>query len=143
MAPYKNIEASRACSRRSDARGRANGNRGRQRKRRKLRNAQFVWEYLEAHPCVDCGETDPRVLQFDHVRGHKLEPLSIMVKRGRPLSVIEHEIDKCEVRCANCHLKRHARANGHYRGIRSKTVVLEFDEPTEVKEIRIQMKLFE
>jgi hypothetical protein len=52
---------------------------------------------------VDCGETDPDVLDFDHVRGKKVCGISRMVGRGYRLWRIKAEIDKCEVRCANDH----------------------------------------
>lgn len=67
------------------------------------RNAQFVLEYLMTHPCVDCGESAPVVLEFDHVKGNKVSSISAMVSAGRAIAVIQAEISKCEVRCANCH----------------------------------------
>ena len=60
----------------------------------------FVFDYLSGHPCVDCSESDPLVLTFDHVSGHKK-----MVNQGYSLDAIEREISKCVVRCANCHMK--------------------------------------
>ncbi|GAA1417817.1 hypothetical protein GCM10009640_02540 [Agrococcus citreus] len=52
---------------------------------------------------MDCGSTDIRVLEFDHVRGTKVASVGSMVRRGRGLAVIEAEIAKCDVRCRNCH----------------------------------------
>ena len=67
---------------------------------------KYVRDYFEEHPCIDCGEDDIRVLQFDHVRDKKLANVSAIVRKGRSIVNIQREIDKCEVRCANCHIKR-------------------------------------
>lgn len=81
-------------------------------KRRRADHAQRVWEYLLSHPCVDCGESDPVVLEFDHVRGDKRGIIVDMVNDGHSWGSIEAEIAKCEVRCANCHRRKSARTLG-------------------------------
>lgn len=76
------------------------------------RNRALVVGYLLEHPCVDCGEDDPVVLDFDHVRGIKVANVSFLVFRLKDWSVILEEIAKCDVVCADCHRRRTAsRAN--------------------------------
>ena len=70
----------------------------------------YILEYFKSHPCVDCGESDPLVLEFDHVRD-KTDCVSSLIQRTSNIDSIKEEIDKCEVRCANCHNRRHAIEN--------------------------------
>lgn len=67
------------------------------------RNRKHIKSHLEAHPCVDCGEDDIIVLEFDHTQNDKLYDVSTLVFREVSLKTIDIEIEKCEVRCANCH----------------------------------------
>lgn len=78
----------------------------------RLGNRVRLVEYLAAHPCVDCGETDPVVLDFDHVRGEKRCDISHLLSRRHPWSTVEQEIAKCDVRCANCHRRKTAAEQG-------------------------------
>ena len=72
----------------------------------------FVAEYLKAHPCVDCGEDDPIVLDFDHLDGaKKTDTISRMVRNNVTNDRLLEEIAKCVVRCANCHRRRTAQQN--------------------------------
>lgn len=64
-------------------------------------------EYLQQQSCVDCGESRWYVLDFDHINGKKLGNISNMVSQGLSWIKIKEEIDKCQVRCANCHRERH------------------------------------
>src|SRR5262249_43971664 len=75
-----------------------------------------ILAYLAEHPCVDCGQTDPVVLDFDHVdRATKSSDVGKMMKECWSWTAIEAEIEKCEVRCANCHRRRTAAQFGWYR----------------------------
>ena len=71
-------------------------------KRQRTRNRLFIFEYLASHACVDCGEKDPIVLDFDHLHS-KIKDVSDMSSSGWSIRKIQEEIDKCEVRCSNCH----------------------------------------
>jgi len=64
---------------------------------------EFVQNYLRAHSCVDCGESNPILLEYDHVRGKKKDSIARLTSQGYSLGRIKKEISKCEVRCANCH----------------------------------------
>lgn len=82
------------------------------------REALAAWmvEYLREHPCVDCGERDPIVLDFDHVdptakKAHVGGLVHALATKKR----IAAEIAKCVVRCANCHRRRTAKEWGHTR----------------------------
>lgn len=77
----------------------------------------YIMEYLSQHPCVDCNESDPIVLQFDHVRGTKKGDVSSMFTGSRSMKEVKEEIDKCEVRCANCHCRRTAKQFGYRKYI--------------------------
>lgn len=66
-------------------------------------------KYLSTHPCVDCGEKDPIVLEFDHVRGVKVRTIADMIGRRSSWASILVEIGKCDVVCANCHRRRTAK----------------------------------
>lgn len=74
------------------------------------RNRRIV-ATAKAVPCHDCGQRfPPYVMDFDHVRGEKIDLVPRMAVRPVPLLVLLREIAKCEVVCANCHrLRTHRR----------------------------------
>lgn len=88
----------------------------RQRKEERIVELQRnVIAYLKTHPCVDCGEPDVVVLEFDHVRGQKSGRLATMIANGGSWAKIEEEIAKCDVRCANCHRRKTAKQLRFYK----------------------------
>jgi hypothetical protein len=77
----------------------------------------FLLEFFEAHPCVDCGETDPVVLEFDHLASTTKSFNIGQVLIDRNWQAILDEIEKCQVVCANCHRRRTATTRGFARAL--------------------------
>ena len=76
---------------------------------------KIVFGYLADHNCVDCGEADPIVLDFDHLDPDtKVESISRLITNFAKPDVLRAEMEKCEVRCANCHRRRHAKQSSWY-----------------------------
>jgi hypothetical protein len=78
------------------------------------RNIAHVYDVLRQAACVDCGESDPLVLEFDHVR-LKRAAVTRLAWYGCSLATIDAEIARCEIRCANCHRSITAKRGGHFR----------------------------
>lgn len=66
----------------------------------------IILEYKLSHPCVDCGEDDPDVLEFDHISNDKSFNIGACARESiMSEQILVNEIAKCQVRCANCHRK--------------------------------------
>jgi hypothetical protein len=74
----------------------------------------FVDRYLAARQCADCGEDDPLVLEFDHLRG-KTGHMATLVNEGASPRRLERELANCDVVCVNCHRVRTAARGGSWR----------------------------
>jgi hypothetical protein len=85
------------------------------RQRLALERTRYLIDYSAAHPCVDCGERDPVVLEFDHLRDKRFS-IGTRIHDRNWQSILE-EIEKCEVVCANCHRRRTARRRGALRAV--------------------------
>ena len=76
-------------------------------KRYRIKIREQLTNFLSEKECVDCGENDLRVLDFDHVNPtNKARPVSKMLSGHNSWKSILVEIQKCEIRCANCHRRR-------------------------------------
>ena len=76
---------------------------------------RLLLEYLKDKQCVDCGERDPVVLDFDHVRGVKTGDVGRMLGRYAWARILD-ELKKCQIRCANCHRRKTARDFKWFKG---------------------------
>lgn len=98
---YKNLESERIRKRKNQS--------------KVIKKSQdYIWDYLKNNPCIDCGESDPVVLEFDHIDPkNKTANVSELIKYS--IYKIEKEINKCEVRCANCHRRKTAKQFNTWR----------------------------
>lgn len=74
----------------------------------------MIIDYLLSHACVDCGEDDILVLEFDHLYDKKAE-ICGMRSDKKNIELIKAEIKKCEVRCCNCHRRKTQLAVNSYK----------------------------
>lgn len=81
--------------------------------RERLRERLF--EYLTWKRCIDCGESDPLVLEFAHVRGEKENAVIEILTRTTKWEKVVAEIKKCKIRCANCHRRRTMKKRNFHR----------------------------
>ena len=64
-------------------------------------------------PCIECGESDIRCLDFHHIDpATKKYSISLLRQRGSARKLIE-ECKKCVVLCSNCHRKLHRHESGN------------------------------
>ena len=81
-------------------------------KRYRRQNRSRILDYFVGKSCMDCGASDPLILDFDHRDGvEKLDDVARFVGTGK-WSKVEAEIAKCDVRCGNCHRRRTAEQFG-------------------------------
>ena len=63
-------------------------------------------QQVKSVPCADCKQAYPYwVMDFDHVRGEKINLINRMVANAQREKVFA-EIEKCDVVCSNCHRER-------------------------------------
>lgn len=84
-------------------------------KRHRLRIHKNLFDFLSTKKCVDCGIVDPVVFEFDH-KNHKekFKSISRMLSGHYSWKSVMKEINKCEIRCANCHRRKTYKEFGHF-----------------------------
>lgn len=73
---------------------------------------EWLLAYFAEHPCIDCGEDDPVVLDFDHRDGEQKDAEISRLIGLRRYKAAKAEVAKCDVRCSNCHRRRTAKQQG-------------------------------
>lgn len=77
---------------------------------RAMRDRAYFQQIKVDRGCADCGFNEhPAALDFDHLPG-SVKRYRICTMAGMRRSLIDAEIAKCEVVCANCHrIRTHER----------------------------------
>ncbi len=79
-------------------------------RRRIIQLENIIWlnRYKRTLACLYCGINQPACLHFHHTDPNKkYMEIGNFVRHATTLDQLQHEIDKCEVLCANCHAKLH------------------------------------
>lgn len=74
--------------------------------------------YLAKRGCEECGERDPRKLEYDHKKPEdKHKPVSRLILDGFSWTAptLRREVAKCRVLCSNCHRKHTIAQQDYYR----------------------------
>lgn len=95
------------------------------RERAKIRRAKIkrnlqikLVDYLKNKSCEICGESDIRVLEFDHLDPvTKRFGIATAITDGRKWPDILEEIECCQILCANCHKKLTAVQYGWFKAL--------------------------
>lgn len=111
----------------------------------RIRNRQFVADYLKDKSCIFCDEKDLDLLEFDHIdAASKIYAISHIVYQGMSLDILKEELEKCQILCVSCHRKR-TRKQLNWRSytnpsdnvvqeiIKEETVILDLEELKETK----------
>jgi hypothetical protein len=79
-----------------------NGKESRNRRRKKLKE---IIDGMKSNSCGDCGKKyPPYVMELDHLDGgKKVDSVSKMINKERPIEMILEELKKTEPICTNCH----------------------------------------
>ena len=92
-------------------------------RRRALENyIEIVTRYLNV-PCVDCKTVyHPASMVFDHKVGsvkniYKNQGVNYLIRDGYSRKAIKEEIEKCDVRCQNCHFLKTSKDFKHWKEI--------------------------
>jgi len=81
----------------------------------RIKKRIFIMEYKSTHPCIDCGETDITCLQFDHINDDKFKGVSQLVGSTYSIKILQKEVEKCVIRCGNCHMKKTAKEENWHK----------------------------
>lgn len=78
-----------------------------------IRNHDFI-NSLKPNCCPKCGQPrEPWQMDFDHVEGDKVAPVTQLASHRYSINVIQKEIDKCQIICALCHRRKTFKENGY------------------------------
>lgn len=64
--------------------------------------------------CIDCKEKDIIVLQFDHL-SDKIQNIAKLRLDDGPVDKFILEMNKCVIRCANCHIRKTAKERNWWK----------------------------